>query len=135
MKRLNRKHALRLSGLANTCLVFAYTLSSSRRKHPFLMWMTAMSAVSSFGFDFLFNRHLGFKKWACIAIHDTTGFALGAPIQEDDYLFVEKSGAKVNGESVEREMDRERRLQHARAWLSGMALSAGVLGLWGDRKA
>lgn len=94
-----------------------------------------MSALSSFGFDFLFNRHLGFKQWACTAIYDTTGFALGAPLKEDDYLFVDGSETKVNGESVEREMDRERRLQSARAWLSGMALSVGVVGLWGDRKA
>lgn len=40
----------------------------------------------------------------------------------------------VNGESVQREMDREGRMQYARAWIAGIAMSLGVIGLWGDKK-
>ena len=38
----------------------------------------------------------------------------------------------VNGESVEREMDKERRLHRARAGVIGLAFTMGVVGIWGD---
>lgn len=138
VKRLNRKHALRLSSLTNTCLLFAYSISPPRRKHPYLMWMCVVSTVSSFGLDLWFNRHLGLQQWAYTAIQDTTGLCLGRKTQstakKDDDLVVVETEEDVNGESVQREMDRERRLQRARAWLAGIALSMGIVGLWGDKK-
>ncbi|KAJ5908326.1 hypothetical protein N7495_001008 [Penicillium taxi] len=135
-KRLSRKHALRLSSLTNGCILFAYTLSPSRRKHPFLIWMCVVSTVSSFGLDLFFNRHLGFKTWVITAIHDTTGLNLSRrPSKKDeDIVMVEsEEDVNVNGESVQLEMNREHRLQSVRAWLAGIALSMGIVGLWGDR--
>jgi hypothetical protein len=47
---------------------------------------------------------------------------------------VVESEEDTNGEVVQREMDSERRMQRARSWLSVLALSMGVVGLWGDKK-
>ncbi|KAJ5925354.1 hypothetical protein N7454_007993 [Penicillium verhagenii] len=136
VKRLNRKHALRLSSLTNTCILFAYSISPPRRQHPYLVWMCAISTLSSYGLDLFFNRQMGLKNWTFAVIQDTTGLNLGLPAstkKEDDLVMVD-SEEDVNGESVQREMDRERRLQRARAWLAGLALSMGIVGLWGDKK-
>ncbi|KAJ5094716.1 hypothetical protein N7456_010577 [Penicillium angulare] len=135
VKRLNRKHALRLSSLTNTCLLFAYTISSPRRRHPYMVWMYVASTLSSYGLDLFFNRHLGFKNWALITIQDTTGLSLGGQSQnkkDEDLVVIEDEN--VNGESVQREMDRERRLQRARTWVAGIAFSMGIVGLWGDKR-
>ena len=97
-----------------------------------------VSTVSTFGLDLWFNRHVGFKHWACNAIHDTTGLRVGrgtvaSPRKDEDIVVVDAED-DVNGESVQREMDQECRLQRARAWLAGIALSMGIVGLWGDKK-
>ncbi|KAJ5720073.1 hypothetical protein N7493_006951 [Penicillium malachiteum] len=136
VKRLNRKHAMRLSSLTNTCILFAYTLSSPRRRHPYLVWMCVVSTVSSYGLDLFFNRHLGFQNWVLSTIQDTTGLNLNrvSPTKKDDDLVMVETDEDVNGESVQREMDRERRLQRARTWLAGIAFSMGIVGLWGDKK-
>ncbi|KAJ5688990.1 hypothetical protein N7462_003382 [Penicillium macrosclerotiorum] len=136
VKRLNRKHALRLSSLANICFLFAYSVSPPRRKHPYLVWLCVLSTVSSYGLDLWANRHLGFKNWVISCFKDTTCISLGceSSAQKDDDLVVVGSEEGVNGESVQREMAKERRLQRARAWLAGMALSMGIVGLWGDKK-
>lgn len=38
----------------------------------------------------------------------------------------------VNGEKVETEMSRERRVQGVRALVSGIGFAMGVVGIWGD---
>ncbi len=40
--------------------------------------------------------------------------------------------ASVNGEKVEMEMSRERRVQGVRALVSGLGFVMGVVGIWGD---
>ncbi|KAJ5731667.1 uncharacterized protein N7483_006175 [Penicillium malachiteum] len=136
VKRLNRRHAVRLSSLTNACILFAYTLSSPRRRHPYLVWMCVASTLSSHGLDLFFNRHLGFMNWVFVTIQDTTGLNLSSvsPIKKDDDLVMVGTDEDVNGESVQREMDRERRLQRARTWMAGIAFSMGIVGLWGDKK-
>jgi autophagy-related protein 33 len=47
-------------------------------------------------------------------------------------LVVVESETDVNGESVQRDMNSERKLQCIRAWFSGAALAMGIVGLWGD---
>jgi len=54
--------------------------------------------------------------------------------KKDEDLVVVEAEDEVNGEVVQREMVRERRLHRARAWLSGIALSIGIVGLWGDKR-
>lgn len=63
------------------------------------------------------------------------GLSLGkSTSKKEEDLVVVESEEDVNGESVQREMDRERRMHHIRAWVSGLALSMGIVGLWGDKK-
>lgn len=100
-----------------------------------MVWMYVASTLSSYGLDLFFNRHLGFKNWALITIQDTTGLSLGGQSQnkkDEDLVVIEDEN--VNGESVQREMDRERRLQRARTWVAGIAFSMGIVGLWGDKR-
>lgn len=96
--------------------------------------MYGLSALSSFGLDFFFNRHLGFKKWARAAVYDVTGLRIsGSRTKMEEDVVVVDPEETVNGESVQRDMKQERRLQTARAWVAGLAMSVGVVGLWGDR--
>lgn len=44
----------------------------------------------------------------------------------------EEEEASVNGEKVEMEMSRERRVQGVRALVSGLGFAMGVVGIWGD---
>lgn len=39
---------------------------------------------------------------------------------------------QVNGEKVEMEMARERRIQKVRSWIAGVGFAMGVVGIWGD---
>jgi autophagy-related protein 33 len=39
---------------------------------------------------------------------------------------------EVNGEKVEMEMVRERRVQEIRSLVSGVGFAMGVVGIWGD---
>ena len=45
--------------------------------------------------------------------------------------YVEVEG-EVNGEKVEMEMARERRVQGIRSLVSGIGFAMGVVGIWGD---
>ncbi|KAE8396316.1 hypothetical protein BDV23DRAFT_143828 [Aspergillus alliaceus] len=136
VKRLNRKHGLRLTNLANGCLLFAYCVSPKHRKHPYLVWMVATSIMGTYGADYWFHRSVGFKAWVQSFFHDAgcTSFGSKSAQKRDDDLVVVEAEEDVNGESVRREMDTERRFQCVRAVFSGLALAMGIVGLWGDRK-
>lgn len=95
--------------------------------------MYGLSAMSSVGLDWFFNRHLGFKKWARGAIYDTTGLRIKSSHKKKEDVAVVDSEETVNGESVRREIKQESRLQTARTWVAGLAMSVGIVGLWGDR--
>lgn len=134
-KRLSRKHGLRLTNIANGCLLFAYSVSPRHRQHPYLVWMCLTSAVGSYGVDYWFNRHGGFKAWIQSIVQDTgCACLLGkyAPKKDEDLVVVETDEG-VNGESIQREMSQERQLHLARSVFSGLALAMGIVGLWGDR--
>jgi autophagy-related protein 33 len=100
-----------------------------------MLWMSVLNTVSSYGLDFYFNRHLGLRNWAIEVLYDTTGLSLGkvSNKREEDIVLVE-SEEDVNGESVQREMDRERRMHLVRTWVFGTAFAVGIVGLWGDKK-
>lgn len=135
VKRLNRKHCLRLTNLANGCLVFAYSISPKHRKHPYLIWMCLTSVVGSYGVDYWFHRQDGFKTWVQTVFHDVSCLCLGgkSSAKKEEDLVVVEAEEDVNGESVKKEMELERRMQRVRAWFSGIALAMGIVGLWGDR--
>lgn len=97
--------------------------------------MCTVSTLGAYGLDFFFNRHLGLQNWVIDVVYDTMGLSLGkSTSKKEEDLVVIESEEDVNGESVQREMDRERRMHHIRAWVSGLALSMGIVGLWGDKK-
>ncbi|EAU31551.1 conserved hypothetical protein [Aspergillus terreus NIH2624] len=135
VKRLNRKHGLRLTNLANGCLLFAYGISPTHRKHPYLVWMCVASTIGSYGLDYWFHRELGIKAWFRSLVQDGCGCGSSrkAAGKKDEDLVVVEAEEKVNGESIDRDMDNERRFQSARAVFSGLALAMGIVGLWGDR--
>ncbi|PYI08032.1 hypothetical protein BO78DRAFT_395916 [Aspergillus sclerotiicarbonarius CBS 121057] len=136
VKRLNRKHGLRLANIANGCLLFAYCVSPRHRKHPYLVWMCVTSTFGSYGMDYWFHRQDGFVVWIQDVLHDM-GCSRGTvqkQKKEEDIVVVEAE-EKINGESVQKEMDTERRLQRVRAVFSGFALAMGIVGLWGDRRS
>lgn len=96
--------------------------------------MLLLSSTGTLGLDYWFNRHLSFKEWVLEYCRDTTGLSLGrAPASDEDLIAAESQG-DINGETVRLEMDRESNLQYIRAWFTGIALSMGVVGLWGDRR-
>ncbi|KAL6228956.1 hypothetical protein BDW75DRAFT_225925 [Aspergillus navahoensis] len=139
VKRLNRKHGLRLANISNLCLLFAYSISPRHRKHPYLLWMALTSTIGTYGVDYWFHRQGGFKAWVCSVAADTGYSALfckKAQKKEEDLVVVEaEENGNVNGEAVRREMETERRLQGIRAVFAGLALSMGIVGLWGDRRS
>ncbi|KAA8641803.1 hypothetical protein EYZ11_004976 [Aspergillus tanneri] len=137
VKRLNRKHGLRLTNLANGCLLFAFCISPSHRKHPYLLWMCVSSALGTYAVDYWFHRTSGFKPWLQSFIQDTRFLCIScesAPRKEEDLVVVE-ADENINGESVRKELDSERRFQRVRAFFSGLALAMGIVGLWGDRSS
>lgn len=135
VRRLNRKHGLRLTGLAHGCLMFAFAISPKHRKHPYLIWMCVASALGTYGVDFWYHRQLGMYTWLQTVVGDV-GLAFLAKrtsTKRDEDLVVVEAEDNVNGESVQTEMDEERRIQRIRAWISGTAFAMGIVGLWGDR--
>lgn len=52
--------------------------------------------------------------------------AIATPVPE------EADVVDANGESVQREMVRERKLQKVRTWVFGLGFSMGIVGIWGD---
>ncbi|KAK2742401.1 hypothetical protein FQN55_007839 [Onygenales sp. PD_40] len=51
-----RKHVLTLSHLTTISLFTAFTLSSPRRKHPYLIWTALMSLIGGAGLEWWHNR-------------------------------------------------------------------------------
>lgn len=46
--------------------------------------------------------------------------------------YVEVESSEVNGEKVEMEMSRERKIQGVRSLVAGLGFAMGVIGVWGD---
>jgi autophagy-related protein 33 len=106
-----------------------------------MLWVSLASAVSSWGVDLWFNRQLGLGGWLRSIVEDIdfpyltvaktpSGSSTPSPSKKDDDLVVVE--ADFNGESIEQDLARERRLQVVRSWFSGAALSMAIVGLWGD---
>ncbi|EEA28987.1 hypothetical protein TMatcc_002656 [Talaromyces marneffei ATCC 18224] len=140
VKRRSRKHAFRLSSITSSCLFFAWFVASRRKKHPYLIWVSLTSAISSWGVDFWYNRELGLGGWLRSVVEDIdfpsltlkktpSGASSPSSKKDDDLVVVEED---FNGETVEHDMAREQSHQIVRSWLAGAALSMAIVGLWGD---
>ena len=96
--------------------------------------MCVASSLGSYGVDFWYHRQIGFKTWVKSILPDTRCLFRKSSAKKDEDIVLVEAEENVNGEIVQVEMERERRLQRARAMLSGVGLAMGIVGLWGDRK-
>lgn len=79
------------------------------------MWTALVSFLGGQGVEYWYN---GFSRFPSLKQGRETGY-------------VEVDG-DVNGEKVEMEMARERRVQGIRSLVSGVGFAMGVVGIWGD---
>lgn len=168
-----RRRVLRFSTAAAISLVTAFSMSSPRRKHPYLIWTSLFALIGGSGLEWWSTGSIktvccasvccgssGGSSW--VGSWVATRFGCGSKksskttIEEDlssngasseieivDVADAQSAGASatgtpapeeadVNGESVQREMIRERRLQKVRTLILGLGFSMGVVGIWGD---
>ena len=95
-----------------------------------------MSFISGQGLEGWFNGFTRFPRM----VKDKVGKFGGKKASEkggngngsgDEWDLVVE-GEAVNGESVENEMARERRVQALRSSIAGIGFTMGVIGIWGD---
>ena len=118
------RHILTLASVSSLSLVTAYTLASPRGKHPYLLWTALMGFLGGQGVEYWYNGLSRFPSWRKL------GDARGDRNGEGGYVEVEQG--EVNGEKVEMEMSRERRVQRVRSLVAGLGFMMGVVGIWGD---
>jgi autophagy-related protein 33 len=106
---------LTLASVSSLSLITAYSLASARGKHPYLLWTALVAFLGGQGVEYWYN---GFSRFP----------SLRGNGQESSYVEVDE----VNGEKVEMEMTRERRVQGIRSLVSGVGFAMGVVGIWGD---
>lgn len=95
-----------------------------------------MAFIGGQGVEYWFN---GFSRFPSLSarssrgkVNATRGASPGG--SESSYIEVEPQGSEdqVNGEKVEMEMTRERKIQKIRSWIAGVGFAMGVVGIWGD---
>ena len=79
-----------------------------------------MGFVGGQGVEYWYNGFSRFPSWK------------GMRNGEGEKGYVEVEGSEVNGEKVEIEMARERRVQGVRGLVAGVGFLMGVVGIWGD---
>jgi hypothetical protein len=80
-----------------------------------------MAFLGGQGVEYYYNRLERFPKFRS-ANNTSRSFVM---VDDEDE-------GTVNGEKVEMEMSRERRVQGVRALVSGLGFLMGVVGIWGD---
>ena len=130
------RHILSLASISSLSLLTSYWLAPPRGKHPYLLWVALMSFISGQGLEGWFNGFTRFPRM----VKDKVGKFGGKKASEkggngngsgDEWDLVVE-GEAVNGESVENEMARERRVQALRSSIAGIGFTMGVIGIWGD---
>lgn len=115
------RHVLTFASISSVCLITCYSLASARGKHPYLLWTALMAFLGGQGVEYYYNGLARFPKLR------------SANNGSKSYVMVEdEDEGSVNGEKVEMEMSRERRVQGVRALVSGVGFAMGVVGIWGD---
>lgn len=134
---------LTLASISSLSLITAYTLASSRNKHPYLLWTALVSFIGGQGIEYYYNglqRFPTFRSRKAVAPQDD-GVRGRKAMGDSEYVSVGRetsSGSEeekefaVNGEKVEMEMARERKVQFVRTIVSGVGFMMGVVGIWGD---
>ncbi|KIW02052.1 uncharacterized protein PV09_06553 [Verruconis gallopava] len=133
LKQRARRTQKVLSALAISTLSFAYLLSPSRVKHPYLLWTSLVCGAGlSPVLHRIVGRYLGSEDVAArgrIEMEESgvivTPPASGSSESGDE-------DASVNGEVVRRGVERGRVVEAARAGVFGLSFVMAVVGLWGD---
>ncbi|RMZ87648.1 hypothetical protein DV736_g5129, partial [Chaetothyriales sp. CBS 134916] len=110
------RQILTLASISSISLVTAFTFASPRNRHPYLLWTALVGLIGGQGVEYWYNGFSRFPK---------PRYGNG----ETGYVDVD---AEVNGEKVETEMARERRVQIGRTILTGIGFAMSVVGIWGD---
>ncbi|KIW29112.1 uncharacterized protein PV07_04949 [Cladophialophora immunda] len=138
------RQILTLASISSLSLITAYTLASPRGRHPYLLWTALVSFIGGQGVEYWFNGFSRFPSWAISSRssgHGQSGHVKASRVatpsasDESGYIEVESDSSEehqVNGEKVEMEMIRERKVQKVRSWIAGIGFAMGVVGIWGD---
>ncbi|ERF75995.1 hypothetical protein EPUS_08249 [Endocarpon pusillum Z07020] len=118
------RHVLTFASVSSLSLITCYSLASARGKHPYLLWTALMAFLAGQGLEYYYNGLDRFPTLRKSASSDRGARSYVMVGDEDE--------ASVNGEKVEMEMSRERRVQAVRALVSGLGFAMGVVGIWGD---
>lgn len=137
--------SLTLASVSSLSLITAFTLASRRNKHPYLLWTALASFLGGQGVEWWFN---GFERFPRFRSKKTIKPATlddsvtrGRKMGDSDYVSIKREtssgseledAAAVNGEKVEMEMAREKKVQLVRTIVAGMGFMMGVVGIWGD---
>ncbi|OCT45690.1 hypothetical protein CLCR_01713 [Cladophialophora carrionii] len=135
---------LTLASISSLSLITAFTLASPRGRHPYLLWTALVSFIGGQGVEYWFNGLSRFPSWRLGSRSDSraknrrvAAVRGPSPSASDDSGFIEVESDssdehQVNGEKVELEMTRERKVQKVRSWIAGIGFAMGVVGIWGD---
>ncbi|KIV92799.1 hypothetical protein PV10_04065 [Exophiala mesophila] len=134
------RQILTLASISSLSLITAYTLASPRGKHPYLLWTALVSFIGGQGVEYYYN---GLSRFPTVSRRagrwgSSTAARRGAsPATSSDSGYIEvdplsQSEEQINGEQVESEMSRERKVQKVRSWIAGIGFAMGVVGIWGD---
>ena len=83
-----------------------------------------MAFLGGQGVEYYYNGLDRFPKLRSSSGHGARSYVMVGEEEEGE--------GSVNGEKVEMEMSRERRVQGIRALVSGLGFAMGVVGIWGD---
>jgi len=139
------RQILTLASISSLSLITAFSLASPRGRHPYLLWTALVSFIGGQGVEYWFNGFSRFPSWrpsSRSSSRGKVGQAKAARVlspsasDESGYIEVESDSSsddqQVNGEKVEMEMARERKVQKVRSWIAGVGFAMGVVGIWGD---
>jgi len=130
------RHILTLASISSLSLITAFTLACPRGRHPYLLWTALVAFLGGQGVEYWYNGLSRFPSLSARSSRNKASVARGTSPGGSDsgYIEVEASGSEdqVNGEKVEMEMSRERKVQKVRSLIAGVGFAMGVVGIWGD---
>lgn len=129
---------LTLASVSSLSLITAFALASKRNKHPYLLWTALVSFAAGQGVEWWFNgfeRFPTFRARKAVVSREEGRGRKG--LGESEYVSVDREASEgreeqVNGEKVEMEMGREKKVQSVRTLIAGLGFMMGVVGIWGD---
>ena len=108
-----------------------------------MLWTALASFIGGQGVEWWFNGFERFPGLGSRAKQHTSDETIsrGRKLGDSEYVSVNREAssgseidlqASVNGEKVESEMAREKKIQLVRTVVAGLGFMMGVVGIWGD---